>query len=157
MSKLCLLLYSTVMSDSKSTPSSSWSKKGRLRCRREQERASHAAERHHNSSNTHTKPSTIWSSQNIYAHSACSHSPPRPCIHLVILISIQYKQVGDLALAWLMMVTVEPEEVEGHFASQKREPLLGGVVLTFEDLVASFWAGLFQSVPGPSMPVNSDH
>ena len=38
------------------------------------------------------------------------------------------------------MATVEPEEVEGHFASQKRravKSLVGGVVLTFRSLVAS--------------------
>ena len=43
--------------------------------RKERERASRA-ERHHNSSCTHTKLSTIWLSQNIYAHSACSRSSP---------------------------------------------------------------------------------
>ena len=39
-----------------------------------------------------------------------------------------------------MMATVEPEEVEGHFASRKKrtvKSLFGGVVLTFGDLAAS--------------------
>ena len=38
------------------------------------------------------------------------------------------------------MATVEPEEVEGHFTSQKKRAvkwLFGGVVLMFGDLVAS--------------------
>ena len=56
------------------------------------------------------------------------------------LLSVQYKQVGILVLAQLTMVTVEVEEAEGHFASQKRravKSLFRGVILTFRDLVAS--------------------
>ena len=45
-----------------------------------------------------------------------------------------------LVLAQLTMATVEPEEVEGYFASRKKrevKSLFGGVVLMFGDLVAS--------------------
>ena len=43
-------------------------------------------------------------------------------------------------MAWLTMVTVEPEKMEGHVACQKKravKSLFWGVVLTFRDLVAS--------------------
>jgi len=71
------IVPASVMSDSKSTPSSSRSKKERLQRRREWERASCAAERLHNSSRTHTKLSMIWLSWNIYVYTASSRWPPK--------------------------------------------------------------------------------
>ena len=55
------------------------------------------------------------------------------------------------------MVTVELEEMEGHFTSQKKravKSLFGGVVLTFGDLVASELIRF--KVYGSIMPVKSD-
>jgi len=43
---------------------------------------------------------------------------------IIILISVQYKQVGILVLAWLTMATVELGEVEGHFISRKKRVVI---------------------------------